>query len=299
MMRSQTGRSTKMIKLKTVVVTPEIASKWLSTGGANRTLSQSHVDKLGRDMKANKWRLNGETVIISEEGKLLDGQHRCQASVQYNASFETVVVEGVAASAIHVINTGKPRSVAQILGMLGEADPIRLAAVAKAAQVALSGMENAPPLSITEVEKILRTHPGVRWIMQQKDAASSLKTSVAPVLAGFALCYEKHPSEAERLWPAYTTGADLKSGNPLLALRNFVINHATRRKHMGSLGQMGRNSLTRRTLTALYYCITDRPLLKSSDGLEGQRYFVGEANRREPKAPTIRKKDGTLIRVVA
>ncbi len=60
-------------------VTPFMAAKLLENNQVNRKRSEGHIKFLAKQMSAGNFKLTGETVKISTDGKLLDGQHRLHA----------------------------------------------------------------------------------------------------------------------------------------------------------------------------------------------------------------------------
>lgn len=67
------------------MVTPEMAENILAARGPNRNVSASVINKYARDMLAGRWQLNGQTIKISKDGQLLDGQHRLEAAKKQDA----------------------------------------------------------------------------------------------------------------------------------------------------------------------------------------------------------------------
>lgn len=56
-------------------ITPETAAELLGIDAKNRTRERGHVGWLGEQMTEGRFVLNGESVIIGENGEILDGQH--------------------------------------------------------------------------------------------------------------------------------------------------------------------------------------------------------------------------------
>ncbi len=74
---------------------PEEAESILATPGArNRPVSLARVIKYAGRMKSGHWRLTGEPVILDQQGRLLDGQHRLRAIIEAGKEVETVVLYG-------------------------------------------------------------------------------------------------------------------------------------------------------------------------------------------------------------
>lgn len=111
-------------------ITPEIATEILerSADVKNRKVSDSHVEWLAAQMKAGKWSLNGEPIIIDDEGQLVDGQHRLWAVISSGTAIETMVTRGVDRKGFATIDTGSARTLGNVLGISGENDQNALAA---------------------------------------------------------------------------------------------------------------------------------------------------------------------------
>ena len=69
------GKQMAKIKtgLETIVLTPSRASELLEHNKINRPIIDSHVARLDRQIVLGKWRFNGDTIKISDDGDVLDG----------------------------------------------------------------------------------------------------------------------------------------------------------------------------------------------------------------------------------
>lgn len=108
-----------MITSRTQTITPEYASELLTKNTLNRPVNQATVDDYAAQMEKGLWKLNGEPVIVSTTGNLLDGQHRLLACVKANVGFTTVITTGIDASNFDTIDTGKVRSAADVFNIVG------------------------------------------------------------------------------------------------------------------------------------------------------------------------------------
>ena len=80
-------------KIGIVRVTPALATEWLEGNVAlNRRLIPNLVTFYAAEMRAGKWRVNGESIKFSKSGALMDGQHRLHAIIKVNQSIPMVVV---------------------------------------------------------------------------------------------------------------------------------------------------------------------------------------------------------------
>lgn len=111
-------------------ITPETAGKILegSQDIKNRNVSDSHVEWLAQQMKAGKWALNGEAIILDDENQVVDGQHRLWAVVNSGVTIESLVTRGVDRKGFSTIDTGSARTLGNVLGITGEKDQNALGA---------------------------------------------------------------------------------------------------------------------------------------------------------------------------
>lgn len=100
-------------------VTPEQAQKWLETMPPNRTVRERRVRSLVRAIQQDDWKLNGETIVLDQDGNLLDGQHRLLAVVRSKRALEMVVVTGVQRAAFATMDTGASRMFGDVLKIEG------------------------------------------------------------------------------------------------------------------------------------------------------------------------------------
>jgi hypothetical protein len=107
------------MQIKRTWVTPAKAKKLLDRGGVNRNLSPSAVEKLRKDMESGRWADDtAETVKVSAEGQVLDGQHRLEALAGSDLDgLYFWIATGVPAPAQEFMDLGKPRNVRDILSL--------------------------------------------------------------------------------------------------------------------------------------------------------------------------------------
>lgn len=106
---------------KLVLITPELAQEYLNRNTHNRSMKENSLKVLRDHMNSGTFESkNGQTIVFSDNGVLMDGQHRLQAIVDTGKSFEFILVEGVKESTFTTIDVGvkrKGRDVMQIEGI--------------------------------------------------------------------------------------------------------------------------------------------------------------------------------------
>lgn len=83
-----------MIKFRLEVITPELASYWLSNcNQGNRSIKQAVVKKYAQDITEGQWRITHQCIAFDIAGRLVDGQHRLSAVVLCNRAIQAYIAE--------------------------------------------------------------------------------------------------------------------------------------------------------------------------------------------------------------
>lgn len=103
-----------------ILVTPDMAKSWLSDRfESQRQVSQQKVSMYLREMRLGYWKLTHQPIAISSEGKVLDGQHRLEALIQYGQPLRMTVVLNADPDTFGVIDRGYTRTKIQVAKMAG------------------------------------------------------------------------------------------------------------------------------------------------------------------------------------
>lgn len=119
------------MKAQVIDLTPELAKKYLKNNTHNRDLSSSKLNEYIEALKKGHWKENGESLIIDINGKVKDGQHRLEAVVKSGIGYSAVLVTDVKTDVMHTIDTGKNRSLADMLKLNGFKSSSAVASVVK------------------------------------------------------------------------------------------------------------------------------------------------------------------------
>ena len=235
---------------KFTTITPKEAVVWLDTKNAhNRPISQSTVERYTQEIRANRWKANGQSICVGRSGNLLNGQHRLTALVAANTSIECLVVWGVEDSAFDTIDDGNKRSLADVFAVSKELHPALLSAgvrflwVYATGQIATRDLRRGTIATKPIFEDTLKKHPGLR---QSTKFYSLIKSRPGGLLipAGmaiglhylFALVNDK---KADEFFDALQSGIGLMEGHSILMLRARLI--------------AGQSSSKRLTNSAIYF----------------------------------------------
>lgn len=152
---------------------PERAQRLLEGNIDNRPVMKRHVKTLQQVIERNEFVFNGEPIIVSSSGRILDGQHRLMACVAAGMPIETLLVSGVSSNVFATIDQGKQRSCQSILQMSGEVRASRLASTlrftwvfCKTGQVYDGGNQMAEAFTPTIAMQFLENNPSIRDSVQ-------------------------------------------------------------------------------------------------------------------------------------
>lgn len=94
-----------------VSVTPKIAQMYLLKNSKNRKIRKSVVSSFVGIIKRGEWKLTHQGIAISEDGFLLDGQHRLHAVIESGTPVLMNVSTGVDSSTFEAIDGGIKRTI--------------------------------------------------------------------------------------------------------------------------------------------------------------------------------------------
>lgn len=213
-------------------ITPKLAAKWLERNTHNRPIKQDRCDVLAQAIKRGEWLVNGDAIRFSEDGALLDGQHRLQAIVKAGMPVQSFVTRGLAARTFPTIDSGRGRTTGDVMTLAGLPGGNNLAATARCVfYYELTGFPydqngghaptNAQLLDIAERE-LVRTMTAVSLQKSKKFARKFVGSGVT------AFCmyatYMHNAQSAQEFWRLIDTGAGLALDSPVLALRERLMN---------------------------------------------------------------------------
>lgn len=215
------------MRVELMDVTPDMAVAWLADNGHNRSLNRNRAATLAAAMRSGEWQVNGETIIISGTGKLLDGQHRLKAVTLFGRSVPMLVATGADDGAFKTIDTGRTRSSGDILSMSQIKNPTAVSATAKLIWQMMHGQPMTSVAPVSYLLKVYERFPSLeKWAIKTNGKGVNTIVPQSALLAGLVYLEDiaKKPATARDFYEGVTEGANLSEGSPILALRNRVIN---------------------------------------------------------------------------
>lgn len=214
-------------------LTPELASFLLKECNEhNRPIRRRKVESYKADIVANRWDLNGHSIIVSREGWLNDGQNRCTAVVETGIAVPTFFVFGVARASRATLDSGAARTTSNVLSMTDSGTEVSHANVAAAAASLLVQFEDKLPVeSVTRtmiVDKYWQRYDeinaAIHWVVKEWNSNNNRFPGGPSVLvAAYVVLVREAPAEGHDFIRRIVTGADLKDNDPALRVRNRFI----------------------------------------------------------------------------
>lgn len=224
-------------KIRTLLITPEMAQEFLACNSNNRAVSQVKLKQYTTAMTSGRWRQNGDTIKIAKNNRLLDGQHRLMAIEKTNLAQVMNVVYGLDEEVIQTIDCGANRRANHILDFNGETNTVGLTAALNALKRLTTGRwKIRDGYTNDEIAGALEAHPEMRecYAKAKKwQTFGALQCTWQAAL--FYLFRQKDPLEAERFFLKLDAGTDLSAKDPVLVLRRRLIDNKTSDSRMESI----------------------------------------------------------------
>lgn len=220
------------ITVKEEVLTPSIMQSWLDNlHPRQRTVSKEVVANYVADIKSGKWIDEvQDKFILDTESRLVQGMHRCRAAVEANYTMRATVVRNVPESVIHLVDNGRTRTIANHVH-IGTGLP-NSGAIASLARLLINwergkrgrALYSSSVRTSVLVEFVHEHHELldiVRFADRVRHGVMNGATSVFAL--PMALFMDIDSAAAEDFFEKMATGADIKSGSPLHALRERIL----------------------------------------------------------------------------
>jgi hypothetical protein len=220
------------IEVEVELITPELAQWLLDHNNVNRPISRETALRYAMDIKAGDWRLTGETIIIATDGELLNGQHRLKGVVEAGTPMVSVVVRGVERRAIIAMDSGKKRSLGDVLSWLGEKNVFNLASAISMGWRWTNATMMVKRTTPTNDQCLdwLEQNPSIRVAVNEA-RKFNLTPFRIPISAGAPFIHRLKlidPSASAEFLHSVYKGAGLKDGDGSLLLRNWVLREAAK-----------------------------------------------------------------------
>lgn len=256
------------VRTNRVLITPDYAGSLLSKNSKNRTVIKTHLRKIEEAIKRGEWVFNGEPIIISSSGRVLDGQHRLMACVNTGVPIDSNIVFGVDDSVFDTIDQGASRTIANVLDVDGEENYSSLAAAAKnffgfcKTGQFYDGGNWTGTFTAHKAREVLSSHPSIRDSVKLCLKCDHYKSKSLLASLHYIFASTNAQLAAEMVEVLHAGGGD--SDRPFHVLREHVIYNRMNRVHMGN------RSLAAKTIRAFNAEVTGEWVKRLQFKADGQ-----------------------------
>ena len=213
----ESGPLSALSEQEVVMVTPSLAADWLDKNFRHqRPLNSVLVNRYVADMRAGRWSYNGAPIKFSQDGFLIDGQHRLTAIRISGVSVPALVVRHFTPVQMNTIDAGRSRTAGDSLVMSGFAERGCGKNAAACASALKKGVDCVTvQLGHAAVASVYLAHKeGIDF------ATTSLPQATSPIRAAVAYVYPALPAQITAFTERLRTnvGIQPESGEQALSL---------------------------------------------------------------------------------
>jgi hypothetical protein len=228
---NNTTREETKMRIERMNITPEVAKEILKGNTHNRFTNTRLLKTLTAAFEQGEYRFNGQPIQISRDGVLLDGQHRLLACVASGVTIDCLVIWDADPESQETMDTGRARSVADILRLRGYPNQNLTAAVARRIALAKkhgprygaihSNSVVSNGLILQAVEQIQNWH---RFTIYPKYLTKDFNFTASQVGFFVWLFDSIDREDSDYFWEKLKSGEGLFEGDPIYTLRQLGLN---------------------------------------------------------------------------
>lgn len=221
-------------------VSPQIAEKMLTFNTSNRSIKNKIVTEYAREMRRGEWKLTGESIKISKNNRLLDGQHRLLAIIKSGVTIELLIITDLQDDIFNVLDTGTMRTAGDVLSIDGFSRPANIAAVSRFILnynngVFSSGSQRGILRSTNkDIQKFVNDNPEIIEISNElhKDYKQFKLLSISLLTGMYFILSKRSILDVEVFFEKLINGIDLEKGSPIIILRERLIRDQANRTRL-------------------------------------------------------------------
>lgn len=251
-------------------VTPATAARWLNDNVHNRHLAPIRATNTAEDMSEGRWQQTGDTIKFDIYGHLLDGQHRLKSLLDSGTTQLLLVVRGLQPSAQQVMDSGARRTAGDALSLLEFVPNLQNGKNTAAMVRRVIEWQAGRRTRNQRIGKNVVTTAAVVEFVQANEAKcretvelamsfSSVPISVAVRGLLLWVLTDIDREAALEFFARLNDGAGLEQGNPILTLRNRLMDA---RVNIPTKGRLQETTILDMSIRAWNAWREGRPLLR-------------------------------------
>ena len=223
------------IQIEKISISPAFAAELLKGNVANRSLIKRKIAQYVSDMKNGLWTPDtAETVKLTKNMRVLDGQHRLHAIVIAGVTIDMFVAYNVPETAMNNIDTGTARSVKNIVELNGIPNAQHISSMLKKyiAYVMFPNLPDHDPVKkggadANMVLKLYNEKPDTWQEIVSKISKSKkiFKIELSYLMAWYGLCLDIDEADTTLFFDMLIAGLFTNEKDPIRLLREYLISN--------------------------------------------------------------------------
>lgn len=161
-------------------------------GTHNRREKPSAVKNYAADMASGQWRVNGSTIVFTDQNLIGDGQNRLIACTRANKPFASHVIFGVDHDCFDTMDQGRVRTPRDVLEIEGVTDPTKVTQAVRWAELIESGEATSRNgIAGREIRSLFEKHKRVTDFLPEARRISQLNRQPVGVVAALLYLFDK------------------------------------------------------------------------------------------------------------
>jgi len=225
------------MKTEVKLITPAIAEDLLKKNTLNRSLKERLIRHYARQMSVGLWKEEtGESIKLSFDNNILDGQHRLAALIKANVSLHFLIISELEKDIFTVLDTGVTRTAGDILHIAGVTQAHNHASCIlkylKFKQGSIAALDTSSNLKDYKLSKVEIYSAYINrkqfWeaviLMSDKWRTQFQRVmSLAEIGSLYAFFYDIDTEDAFKFMDLLCSGTGLELRNPVRLLREKLI----------------------------------------------------------------------------
>lgn len=214
-----------------VTLDTKLAEELLRRNLRNRPIRERRAMRYRDDMQSGRWRTNGEALVVSSDGAMISGQHRCIAVQGTDLAIPTFISLGVEPDADLTVDQGQPKSASDFMAMRGTENSGTLAKIVRLRMAyeahegaALNDVSKATNGAVIEYfeQHNADVERSAQWALEMREYTKPL---AAPGVFGFVhnVLHDRDGEACDVYMTQVAKGEDLHEGNPAYAVRSRLL----------------------------------------------------------------------------
>jgi len=223
------------VKVRKMLISPQIAEEWLGGMAPNRPLNDPRMVSYAADMADDRWQDNGECIKLLKDGRVCDGQKRLQAVILNQKSMWLWVAQNLSHTVMPTLDSGQTRTLANQVSIAGRSKHASTLAGAlrqlwghQHGDIRFPSHGKVPPTN-QQLFDLLDENPGINKSTEYAHSEKGWKfLALMPSTIAFLhfSFTKKNATTAVAFLDAIRDGEGLRKGQPEWILRKKLMENA-------------------------------------------------------------------------